>query len=102
MDIKYYKKIFLTPGIASYKDNGDGVLLIQKETIDKYLDTLKNKDVIINNWGKSKDEYLSQSNREYTYANHNSNDYSILGLGIIGIVISGCILYKRGNENNMR
>ena len=37
----------------------------------------KNKDVIINNWGKSKDEYLSQSNREYTYANHNSNDYSI-------------------------
>ena len=54
MDIKYYKKIFLTPGIASYKDNGDGVLLIQKETIDKYLDTLKNKDVIITHDGKDK------------------------------------------------
>lgn len=54
MNIKYYKKIFLTPGIASYKDNGDGILLIQKETIDKYLDTLKNKDVIITHDGKDK------------------------------------------------
>ena len=45
--VKYYKKIFLTPGIVSYKDKGDGVLLIQKETIDKALETIKEKDVVI-------------------------------------------------------
>lgn len=47
MEVKYYKKIFLTPGIVSYKDKNEGVLLIQKETIDNALDTIKNKDVVI-------------------------------------------------------
>ena len=37
----------------------------------------KNKDVIINNWGKTKEEFLSQNNNCNIYDRHKSNDYSI-------------------------
>ena len=37
----------------------------------------KNKDVIINNWGKTKEEFLSQNNNYNIYDRHKSNDYSI-------------------------
>lgn len=51
METKFYKRIFISPGIVSYKDDNDGVLLLQKETIDNALDTLKNKPIIITHNG---------------------------------------------------
>ena len=50
-NIKFYKKNFLTPGIVSYSDIDDGVLLLKKETIDKALNTFKDKPVIITHDG---------------------------------------------------
>lgn len=50
-NIKFYKKNFLTAGIVSYDDVDDGVLLLKKETIDKALNTFKDKPVIITHDG---------------------------------------------------
>lgn len=50
-NIRFYKKNFLTPGIVSYSDIDDGVLLLKKETIDKALNTFKDKPVIITHDG---------------------------------------------------
>ncbi len=38
---------FLEPGIASYEDTGAGIALLKKETIDDWIQTFKNKPVII-------------------------------------------------------
>lgn len=50
-EIKYYKKIFISPGIVDFKDVGDGILLIQKEVIDDAIKTLVGKPVIITHEG---------------------------------------------------
>lgn len=51
METKFYKKIFLTAGLADYNDSNEGVLLINKDTIDKAKNTLKGKPVIITHDG---------------------------------------------------
>jgi len=48
-----------------------------KNNIPGYHLQKKNKDVIINNWGKTKEEFLSQNNNYNIYDRHKSNDYSI-------------------------
>ena len=50
--VKYYKKIFMTPGIVNYENDEDGVILIKKETIDEALQSFKQKPVIITHDGK--------------------------------------------------
>lgn len=52
METKFYKKIFITPGIVSYNDKNEGILLLKKEVIDEALDSFKNKPVIITHDGE--------------------------------------------------
>lgn len=49
--IKFYKKAFIAPGVVSYEDNNEGILLLQKDTIAKALNTFKNKPVILTHEG---------------------------------------------------
>lgn len=67
MEIKFYKKKFITSGIADYKDCDDGVILIQKPAIDNALKTIIGKPVIITHDGKEPvgevvDAYFSAEN----------------------------------------
>lgn len=52
METKFYKRNFISPGIVSYNDTNEGITLLQKETIDNALDTLKGKPIIITHGGK--------------------------------------------------
>lgn len=52
METKFYKRNFISPGIVSYNDTNEGITLLQKETIDNALDTLKGKPIIITHDGK--------------------------------------------------
>lgn len=49
--IKFYKRAFISPGVVSYEDNNEGILLLQKDTIEKALNTFKNKPVILTHEG---------------------------------------------------
>lgn len=51
METKFYKRNFISPGVVSYNDTNEGITLLQKETIDNALDTLKNKPIIITHDG---------------------------------------------------
>lgn len=52
METKFYKRNFISPGIVSYNDTNEGITLLQKETIDNALGTLKGKPIIITHDGK--------------------------------------------------
>jgi len=47
MITKYFKRKFLTSGVVGYNDTGDGNLLLKKDVIDKALNTLLKKPVLI-------------------------------------------------------
>ncbi len=49
--IKFYKRAFISAGVVSYEDNNEGILLLQKDTIEKALNTFKNKPVILTHEG---------------------------------------------------
>ena len=50
-DTKYYKRIFIVPGIVNYEDDGDGIILLNKETIDKALKGIIGTNVYITHDG---------------------------------------------------
>lgn len=52
-NIKYYKKNFLSSGVANYSDCDEGILLLLKPAIDNALKTIINKPVIIGHDGKT-------------------------------------------------
>lgn len=51
METVFYKKYLIKDGLVEYKDDNER-LLIEKETLDKSIDTLKDKPVIITHEGK--------------------------------------------------
>ncbi len=52
---------FLEPGIASYEDVGQGIALLKKETIDQWINTFKNKPVIIEHQDVTPENYKKKA-----------------------------------------
>ena len=51
---KYYKRIFIKSGLADYNDYNEGITLLEKDTIQKALNTLIDKPVFITHDGHKK------------------------------------------------
>lgn len=67
---KYYKRIFIKSGLADYNDYNEGVTLLEKDTIQKALNTIIDKPVFITHDGNKKvgqvlDAYYSIDNEAF-------------------------------------
>ena len=67
---KYYKRIFIKSGLADYNDYNEGVTLLEKDTIQKALNTIIDKPVFITHDGDKKvgqvlDAYYSIDNEAF-------------------------------------